>query len=146
MYIYIHIYISDYQIDRSHGKLIGTFEELPNWFQKLLTPFYIPTKNASRFQFLYKTFFVFIFLLLFNYSCPYFSPLLFPTLPIPTSHIQSSPNQLYLSMSLCTCPLMTLPLLCLTIPICLPFWSLSVCSLFLHLWLYFACLFVLLII
>ena len=57
------------------------------------------------------------FLLLCNYSCPHFPPLLSTSLPTPTSHIQSSPTLLSLSMG----PLykfldLTLLLLCPIIP------------------------------
>ena len=48
----------------------------------------------------------YVFLLLYNYSCPHFSPLLSPALPTPTSHIQSSsPSPLSSSMGpLCMFP------------------------------------------
>ena len=92
-------------------------------------------------------YFIFKFLLLFNYICPHFSPyspLPYP-LPPPTFGPPPSPGPG------CPCPWvlytcsLTLPLLSPLIPLPCPIWSLSVCSLFPYLWFYFACLFVLLI-
>ena len=79
---------------------------------------------------------------------PIFSPFLSPALPTPIFHIQSSLLPL---MSLSMGPLymlldLTLLLLSPVIPpLAPPLWSLSVCSLFVCLWFYFAHLFVLLI-
>lgn len=71
--------------------------------------------------------------------------LLFSDLPIPACRIQSSPTLLSLSMSLLHMFLMTRHLLSLVIYLYHSPWSQSVCSLCSCLWLYFDCLFVLLI-
>ena len=73
-----------------------------------------------------------------------FTPALLPASPIPTSDPQTyclwlCPCVLY------TCSLMDLPLFSSIIPLPPPLWLLSVCSLFQCFWLYFVCLFVLLI-
>ena len=83
------------------------------------------------------------FVLLFNYSCPHFSP---TTLPCPT---HAPPTTLNLSpTNCCLCAwvpytrfLMTLPRLSPVTCPSPPLWSLSVYSLFPCLWLYFAHLF-----
>ena len=73
---------------------------------------------------------------------PYHSP---PCPTLPASHPQTDP------LWLCPCVLyicysMDLPLISPTTPLHSPLWLLSVCSLFHCFWLYFACLFVLLIV
>ena len=86
-----------------------------------------------------------LLLLLFKYSCLHFLPttLLCPhPCPTPTLH----PTHLgFCSQVLYTCSLVTLPLLSPTIPLLPSLWLPSLCSLFQCLWLYFACLFVLLL-
>ena len=67
-----------------------------------------------------------------------------PTPPIPASHPQTNPLWLCPCV-LYTCSLVDLPLFSHIIPPPCPLWLLSVCSLFQCLWLYFACLFILLI-
>ena len=86
-----------------------------------------------------------LFLLLFNYSCPHFPPLLFSALPTLTSHIQSSPLRCRCPWVFYTCSLMTFPLPSPVTPLLPPLWSLSICSLFPCLRFYFPPLFVLLI-
>ena len=72
------------------------------------------------------------------------TPLWSPTPPFPASHLQTYPLWLCPCV-LCTCSLMDLPLFPPIILLPLPLWLLSVCSLFQCFWLYFACLYVLLI-
>ena len=81
------------------------------------------------------------FLLLFKYSCLRFHPTM-PPYPTHPHLPPSNPPPLALPM----CPLYVFlngpsPI----IPLPSPLWLLSVCSLFQCLWLYFACLFVLII-
>ena len=64
--------------------------------------------------------------------------------PTPTSHLQSYPLWLC-PWVLYACSLTMLPLLSPVYPPAPSLWLLLVCSLFQYLWLYFACLFVLLI-
>ena len=62
------------------------------------SPFHLATislfsVSISLFLFcLFMLLYFLKFLLLFNYSCPHFPPLLSPALPTSTSHIQSSPH------------------------------------------------------
>ena len=108
-----------------------------------------PTQCSSKFIKLPNHIFKLFFLLLFFYYCSstvvsIFTPPLLPASPIPTSDPQTyclwlCPCVLY------TCSLMDLPLFSSIIPLPPPLWLLSVCSLFQCFWLYFVCLFVLLI-
>ena len=87
---------------------------------------------------------LFIYLLLFKYNCPHFHHTSSPH-PI---HPHLTPSNLPLWLCPCvlyTCSLTALPLFSPNIPLPPLIWLLSVCSLFQCLWLYFACLFVLLI-
>ena len=89
-------------------------------------------------------YFVNFFLLLFKYGCLHSPHSPSPAPPIPTSHSQSYPP---LALSMCLL-YMFLNDLTPSFPryhLPLPLWLLSVFSLFQCLWLYFACLFVLLI-
>ena len=72
---------------------------------------------------------------------PHHSP---PPYPPPPPNLNPSPLWLCPCV-LYTCSLMILPFLSFIIPFPPPLWLLSVCSLLQRLWLYFACLFVLLI-
>ena len=81
----------------------------------------------------------FMFLLLFKYSCLHFPATTFPCPTLNPSPLWHCPWVLN------TCCLMTLLLLSLIIPFPPPLWLLSVYSLFQCLWLYFVCLFVLLL-
>ena len=74
---------------------------------------------------------------------PHYSPLPY-LLPAPTLNSLASPR-CHCPWVLYTCSLVTLPLLCPVIPLSVPLWLLSICSLFPCLWLYFAHLFVLMI-
>ena len=89
--------------------------------------------NSQKYDFFFFSFLY--FLLLFNYNCPTFFQLLFLSAPPPSYY---RPCILYN----CFCkPFTLLPYN----PLHSPLWSLSACSQFQCLWLYFACLFVLLI-
>ena len=77
---------------------------------------------------------------------PILPPLLYPGIPIPSSHFQ------FYTLPPCLCPcflytysLMNLPFFSVITHLPPPLWSLSVCSSFECLWFYFAHLFVLLI-
>ena len=103
---------------------------------------YFTTHLFSTFSRI-KLFKIFIFF----FYCSSIVVSIFPP-PLPPSHPSPSPtlilHLLWLCPCvLCTCSLMTLPLF----PFCFPrpFCLLSVCSLFQRLWIYVACLFVLLI-
>ena len=87
-----------------------------------------------------------LFLSMFSYSCPHFSPiaLLCPTHPPPLTFNPPPPHCLCPPV-LYTCSLMTFPLLSPVISLPAPLRSLPICSLFPCLWFYFARLFVLLI-
>ena len=81
-------------------------------------------------------------LLLFNYICPHFPPLLSSALPTP-SHTQSSPHTVLVPRYFINVPYLDPSPSFPSYPPTL--WSLSVCSLFPCLWFCFAYLFVLLI-
>ena len=93
------------------------------------------------FHFIYLTFEFLNFFIMVKLQLSTFSPIILPHLPhsiLPHPHCLC-PCVLYTS-SLMDCPLFS-PI----IPLPALLWLLSVCSLFQRLWLYFACLFVLLL-
>ena len=99
-----------------------------------------PAKPSSRPCFHPFKFFSVVQMQLSPFSHHQFPPLYPPSPPT----LNGFPP-LALSMDLLTCSLTTLPFLSPVNPLLPPHWLLPVCSLFQCLWLYFACLFVLLI-
>ena len=93
--------------------------------------------------------FFYIFLLLFKYSCLHFHPLHLPSLHrAPSTHPSPPPTLEPTTPFGFDCVSFIHvgdPSLSPVIPLPQPLWLLSVCSLFQCLWLYFACLFVLLV-
>ena len=96
--------------------------------------------SCYLFIYLYIYFIIVVQVQLFPFSHHHFPP------PYPPLLTTLNPHPLWLGpWVLYTCSLMNLLLLSPINPIPLPLWLLSVCSLFQCLWLYFACLLVLLI-
>ena len=94
----------------------------------------------------YFLFFFFHFLLLFNYSCLHFPPTTPPHNSQPSPLPTLNPTLLWFCpWVLYTCSRKLFPLFLPFSPPPPPLWLLSVCSQFQRLWLYFACLLVLLI-
>ena len=111
-----------------------------NWIHELLeVRFYF----IDEFLLISQFFNFIIFLLLFKYSfVPFPRPL--PTTPVLSTSLTCFHPPCYCPCVLynCSCKPFTL-FPCNSLPF--PLWSLSACSLFQCLWLYFACLFILLI-
>ena len=136
------------------GEYFLWFRWLLDHTHRFVTAFYLGFPTCLIWKILFFTldilwvFFSFIYIFLHIFNCHSstivsISPMpLPPTLAIPTSHPWSYPP-----LALSMCPLyMFLDDPAPSSPLCPPprLWLLSVCSLFQCLWLYFACLFVLL--